>query len=83
VRPLSPVEYTLRHKHASACHYARFTVPEGARRLGHGPGLHVETYAHVIDALGGQRYADLDALIAAARADLVFPHGSLAAGARV
>jgi integrase len=38
--------YTLRHTQASACHYAGFTIPEAARRLGHGPGLHVETYAH-------------------------------------
>jgi len=61
----------LRHTHASACHYAGFTLPEAARRLGHGPGLHLQTYAHVIDALDGKRYADLDALIAAARADLM------------
>jgi integrase/recombinase XerC len=71
--------YTLRHTHASACHYAGFTIPEAARRLGHGPGLHVETYAHVIDGLNGRRYADLDALIAAARAELVLPHGYMSA----
>ncbi len=35
--------------------------------MGHGAGLHLETYAHVIDALGDVRYADLDALIASAR----------------
>lgn len=40
--------YTLRHTHASALHYCGSTVPEAARRLGHGPGLHVETYAHVL-----------------------------------
>lgn len=62
--------YTLRHSHASACHCAGFTIPEAARRLGHGAGLHVETYAHVIDALDGQRYENLDALIVAARAQL-------------
>jgi integrase len=63
--------YSLRHTHASALHYAGFTVPAAARRLGHGPALHVTTYAHVIDALDGQpHYADLDALIAAARADV-------------
>ena len=45
--------YDLRHSHASALHYAGFTVPEAARRLGHGPALHVETYAHVIDAIAG------------------------------
>jgi integrase len=26
--------YTLRHTHASACHYAGFTLPAAARRLG-------------------------------------------------
>lgn len=63
--------YTLRHSHASACHYAGFTVPAAARRLGHGPALHVKTYAHVIDALEGKpRHPDLDGLIAAARAEL-------------
>ena len=67
--------YTLRHTHASACHYAGFTIPEAARRLRHGAGLHVETHAHVIDGFDGRRYADLDALIAAARADLVLHHG--------
>ncbi len=63
--------YTLRHSHASALHYAGWTVPAAARRLGHGPALHVTHYAHVIDALEGQpHHADLDALIAAARADV-------------
>jgi integrase len=63
--------YTLRHTHASALHYAGWTVPAAARRLGHGPALHVTHYAHVIDALEGQpRYSDLEALIAAARADV-------------
>jgi integrase len=42
--------------------------------------LHLRTYAHVIDSISGERYADLDALIVAARATLVFPGGSLAAG---
>lgn len=63
--------YTLRHTHASALHYAGWTVPAAARRLGHGPALHVTHYAHVIDALEGQpHYAGLDALITAARADV-------------
>jgi integrase len=62
--------YTLRHTHASALHYAGWTVPEAARRMGHGPALHVQTYAHVIDAVQGRRYADLDALLQAARAEL-------------
>jgi integrase len=60
--------YTLRHSHASALHFCGFTVPEAARRLGHGGALHLRTYAHVIESITGQRYADLDELIAAARA---------------
>ena len=51
----------------TALHYTRFTVPEAARRIGHGPALHVETYAHVIDAVRGTRYENLDALLAALR----------------
>jgi integrase len=63
--------YALRHAHASALHYAGWTVPAAARRLGHGPALHVTHYAHVIDALEGQpHHADLDALIAIARAEV-------------
>lgn len=72
--------YTLRHSHASALHYAGFTVPEAARRLGHGAGLHIDTYAHVIDSLSGARHAGLDELIAASRPDLVFPSRSQATG---
>jgi integrase len=60
--------YALRHSHASALHYASYTVPMAAERLGHGPALHVETYAHVIRAMSGQRHGSLDELIAAARA---------------
>jgi integrase len=60
--------YTLRHSHASACHYCGFTVPEAARRMGHSPALHVTTYAHQIDALVGRKhYPNLDALIEDAR----------------
>jgi integrase len=73
--------YTLRHTHASLCHYAGLTVPEAARRLGHSPALHIATYAHVIDGLQGRRYADLDGLIEAARADLVFRQCSAGDGA--
>lgn len=62
------VTYTLRHSHASALHYASFTVPEAAERMGHSAVKHLDTYAHPIKAIGGQRYADLDALVAAARA---------------
>jgi integrase len=65
--------YTLRHSHASALHYAGFTPPEAAVRMGHGLDLHWRTYAHVVDGLAGRRYDGLDALIAAARADLMLP----------
>jgi integrase len=49
--------YTLRHTHASfaGCYVNGFTIAEAARRLGHGPGLHVETYAHVIDGMNRKR----------------------------
>lgn len=72
--------YTLRHSPASALRYCGFTVPEAARRMGHGGGLHLQTYAHVIESISGERYADLDALIAAARAKLVLPLSYPAAG---
>ena len=41
--------YGLRHSHASACHYAGFTLPEAGRRLGHSQQTHILHYAHVID----------------------------------
>jgi integrase len=65
--------YTLRHSHASALHYCGFTVPEAADRMGHSPVVHIQHYAHIIKTLGSQRYPDLDALIAAARAELCTP----------
>jgi hypothetical protein len=58
---------------------AGFTMPEAARRLVQCAGLHVETYAHVIDALDGRLYESLDALIAAARADLGLRRGCISA----
>jgi integrase len=79
-RHLSMRLYDLRHSHASALHYAGFTVPEAAERLGHGPALHVETYAHVIRAMSGQRYGSLDELITAARVPRRFREGSASAG---
>jgi hypothetical protein len=45
----------------------RLHAPEAARRLGHGPALHIETYPPLLDSVRGQRYGDLDALIASAR----------------
>ena len=64
------------HSHASALHYAGFTPVEAANRLGHGVGLHWQHYAHVIESMSGTRYDDLDALIAGARAELMFPVSS-------
>jgi integrase len=74
--------YTLRHTHASLCHYVGLTVPEAARRLGHSPTLHIATYAHVIDGLQGRRFDGFDPLIEAARADLVFRSSSVGADER-
>lgn len=62
--------YTLRHTHASLCHYAGLTVPEAARRLGHSPALHIATYAHVIEGLQGRRFDGFDELIEASREEL-------------
>ncbi len=72
--------YTLRHSHASALHYAGFRLAEAARRMGHGAALHVETYMHVIDGVT-DRHDGLDALIAAARAELALPPGYQTAAA--
>jgi integrase len=76
--------YTFRHSHASALHYCGHTAPLAARRLGHSIQVHWGYHAHVVEALGGQpKYADLDELIAEARAsredvsaELMFPAGS-------
>jgi hypothetical protein len=38
--------------------------------MGHGGALHLRTYAHVIESVSGQRYADLDALIVAEGSDV-------------
>ena len=73
--------YLLRHSHASLLHYCGYTVPSAAARMGHAATEHLTTYAHVIKVLEGQaaRYADLDAAIAAARAELAFPSRSRSA----
>ena len=76
--PSDATLYALRHSHPRRCTMPGHG-PEAARRLGHGPGLHVVSYAHVLDAISGERYADLDALVSAARAELRFPLGSPAA----
>jgi hypothetical protein len=44
--------------------------------------LHVETFAHVVDAMSGKRYAELDALFAAAREELMFASGGGERGSR-
>jgi integrase len=59
--------YTLRHSHASALHHTMMTMPTILKRMGHGWQAHHKHYAHIIDGLEGvERYADLDALYAAA-----------------
>jgi integrase len=71
--------YTLRHSHASACHYvSTLTVPEICRRLGHSQQTHFLYYAHVIEAISGERYPDLEGLVTAARAGLMFRQSSVA-----
>jgi integrase len=81
-RVLPVTLYTLRHSHASACHYAGMTLAEVARRLGHSQQTHVLHYSHVIEAITGERYADLDALIDAARNDAMFRQCSASADGR-
>jgi integrase len=71
--------YTLRHTHASLCHYAGPTVPEAARRLGHSPPLHIATYAHVIDGLQGRRFDGFEDLLSRTRAEPAFRQRSVAA----
>jgi hypothetical protein len=66
--------YRLRHSHASACHYTgTLTIPEICRRLGHSQQTHFLHYAHVIDAISGMRYGDLDELVEAARRQVRAP----------
>jgi integrase len=61
--------YTLRHSHASMCHYVSgLTLPDILRRMGHSQQTHFLHYAHIIDAFDGARYGTLDELIEAARA---------------
>jgi hypothetical protein len=57
------------------------TVPEICRRLGHSQQTHFLHYAHVIEAISGERYTDLDAMVAAARASLMFRQSSAAVDA--
>jgi len=48
--------YTLRHTHASLLHYAGFTAPEAAARMGHGLPVHWSRYAHIVNGQHGKRY---------------------------
>jgi hypothetical protein len=41
--------------------------------MGHAGALHLSTYAYVIESIGGERYSNLDELIAAARATASAP----------
>jgi integrase len=70
---------TLRHSHASALHYAGFTVPEAARRMGHKQATHLLHYAHILEGMGDDRYAGLDALYSAMR-DVARDHRVAALG---
>ena len=72
----------LRHSHASACHYVTaFSLAGILRRLGHKQQVHFQHYATVIDEIEetGARYASLDALLEAARNDLLFRQCSASA----
>jgi hypothetical protein len=71
----------LRHSDASALHDAGRS-PRPRAGSGTGAGLHLETYAHVIDPIRGERYTDQNALLGAARTGLEFPDSSLAPGFR-
>jgi integrase len=57
----------LRHSHASALHYASFTLPEAAGRMGHTQQTHILHYAHILAMTRSERYANLDDLYGAAR----------------
>ncbi|HUO69706.1 MAG TPA: hypothetical protein VMU39_02935 [Solirubrobacteraceae bacterium] len=48
-------------------------MSEAARRMGHSGTLHLAPDAHVIESVTGRLYADLDALIAAARTESDVP----------
>jgi integrase len=57
----------LRHSHASHLHYAGFTVPEAAGRMGHTQQTHILHYAHILAMGRSERYEGLGALYGAAR----------------
>ena len=71
--------YTLRHTHASALHYAGFTIPEAARRLGHGAGLHVRPARTSSTRSTASATPTWTRCIAAARTELVFRRSSVTA----
>ena len=58
--------YSLRHAFASLLVKSGHNVVEIAAQLGHGPGVTLSTYAHLLDSLGDGR-VDADAEIRRAR----------------
>ena len=58
--------YSLRHAFASLLVKSGLNVVEIAAQLGHGPGVTLSTYAHLLDSLGDGRL-DGDAEIRRAR----------------
>jgi integrase len=58
--------YSLRHAFASLLVKSGHNVVEVAAQLGHGPGVTLSTYAHLLDSLGDGR-VDADAEIRRAR----------------
>jgi integrase len=65
---------TLRHSHASALHYANYTVPEAAGRMGHTQQTHILHYAHILAMGRTERYEDLDELYGTARQSTYSQH---------
>jgi integrase len=62
----SATPYSLRHAFASLLVKSGHNVVEIAAQLGHGPGVTLSTYAHLLDSLGDGR-VDADAEIRRAR----------------
>jgi integrase len=62
--------YSLRHAFASLLVKSGLNVVEIAAQLGHGPGVTLSTYAHLLDSLGDGR-VDADAEIRRARDKIV------------
>jgi integrase len=65
--------YDLRHSFASLLLHEGRSVIYVARQLGHGAGLTLSTYGHVIDELEDQPHRDAEATIVAARESCAAP----------